>query len=171
MDEKELRKLNRSELLELLLIQTRKNEKLQRKLQKAEAKLAERQLKITEAGNLAEAVVSVSGIMEAAQAAAEQYIESIKAIEAETKEKCEALLKQAEMKAMEMGVEIPKNDDECVSEIAASEDAAIAAAPETGLKSEEPKADEQDKPKKKGLFGGLFGAIKNQNPINEEKDK
>ena len=46
MDEKELRKLNRTELLELLLIQTRKNEKLRKKIQKLEAELSERRINI-----------------------------------------------------------------------------------------------------------------------------
>lgn len=41
MTEKEMRRLSRAEILELLLIQTKETEQLQIKLEKAEAALAE----------------------------------------------------------------------------------------------------------------------------------
>ena len=79
MTEKELKRLSRAELLELLLIQTRETEQLRRKLEKAEAALADRQLRLSNAGDLAQAVLSINGVMEAAQAAAQQYLRDVKA--------------------------------------------------------------------------------------------
>jgi transcriptional regulator with PAS, ATPase and Fis domain len=95
MTDKELKKLSRAELLELLLIQTKENEKLRERLKKREEKLNERRIKIEQAGSLAEAVLAVNKVMEAAQEAANQYLENIAALEAETKEKCEKLLAEA----------------------------------------------------------------------------
>lgn len=92
---KELKRLNRAELLELLLTQTRETERLQKELDETKARLNDRNLRIQETGDLAQAVLSLNGVMEAAQAAANQYLENIQAMERETREKCQLLLRQA----------------------------------------------------------------------------
>lgn len=96
---KELKRLNRAELLELLLTQTRETERLQKELEDTKARLNDRNLRIQETGDLAQAVLSLNGVMEAAQAAANQYLENIQAMERETKEKCQQLLRQAREEA------------------------------------------------------------------------
>ena len=78
MVDKELKKLNRKELLEMLVIQTRKSEQLERRVKELEEKLADKTVKIETAGNLAEAALRLSGVFEAAQAASEIYLESLK---------------------------------------------------------------------------------------------
>lgn len=78
MTEKELKRLNRRELLEMLIIQEKKLERLQKKLEVAEAELNERRIAIEESGSIAEAALKLNGVFIAAQKAAEQYIENIK---------------------------------------------------------------------------------------------
>lgn len=95
MNKKELRRLRRSELLELLLLQTKEMEYLQEKLEKVEAELAERRVKMERIGNLAEAVLEINGVVAAAQAAADQYIENIMAMEEETRIRCTKSLQEA----------------------------------------------------------------------------
>lgn len=95
MTEKELRKLSRAELLELLLIQAKEAEQLRKRLERAEEKLADRQLQVLEAGNLAQAALAINGVMEAAQAAADQYLANIARMEQEMKLKCQKLLADA----------------------------------------------------------------------------
>ena len=97
MTNKELKKLSRADLLELLLVQTRESERLKKKLSAAEKELAERQLRMSAVGTLAEAMVEVNGVMAAAQAAADQYLENIAAMEAETKKKCDQMIQAAQM--------------------------------------------------------------------------
>lgn len=109
MTEKELKKLNRAELLELLLVQTREAERLQERLEKAEAELASRHLRVLEAGNLAQAVLAVNGVMEAAQAAAQQYLENIARMEEETKLRCENMLAQARVEAEQIRTGVQKH--------------------------------------------------------------
>ena len=99
MTEKELKKLSRAELLELLLIQTRETERLQVQLEMAQQKIRDRNLQIREAGDLAQAVMAVNGVMDAAHAAASQYLENIARMEAETKVQCEKMLEEARAKA------------------------------------------------------------------------
>ncbi len=85
MADKELKKLGRKELLEMLIIQTRKSEQLERQVKELEEKLADKIVKIEAAGNLAEAALKLSGVFEAAQAAAEIYLESLKSSSAASK--------------------------------------------------------------------------------------
>lgn len=99
MTEKELKRLRRSELLELLLIQTRETERLQKKLEQAERELADRNLRIEKAGNIAQAALEINGVMEAAQAAAQQYLDSIARMEQQTARRCEAILQQSRKEA------------------------------------------------------------------------
>ncbi len=102
MTDRELKKLSRSDLLELLLVQTKENELLKQKLEETEKALAERQLRMVRVGTLAEAMVEVNHVMEAAQAAADQYLENIAAMETETKARCEALLRSAQKEAQQI---------------------------------------------------------------------
>lgn len=78
MTEKELKKLNRKQLLELLLEQTKRADRLERQLRFARAKLARRTIEESEAGSIAEAALRINGVFEAAQAAADQYIQNVK---------------------------------------------------------------------------------------------
>lgn len=111
MKNKELKRLSRAELLELLLEQTRENEKMQEQLAEAKAALAQRQLQISQAGDLAQAVLIVNRVAEAAQNAADQYLENVKALEKETQEKCERLLREAELQAQQL-LEQAKNNQQ-----------------------------------------------------------
>ena len=78
MTEKELRKLNRYQLLELIILQTEEMEKLKEELEATKAKVENQQIMLSKAGNIAEASLQLSGIFEAAQKAAEIYLESVK---------------------------------------------------------------------------------------------
>lgn len=95
MTNKELKRLSRSELLELLLIQTRETERLARKLEAAEAMLADRQLKLDKAGDIAHAVLEINGVMEAAQEAARQYLDNVKRMDQEASQRAEKLMSSA----------------------------------------------------------------------------
>lgn len=95
MKEKALKRLSRAELLELLLAQTQETERLQEQLKEAQEALNCRHLKMKKTGDLAHAVLAVNEVMEAAQKAARQYLDSIKAMEAETKAKCERMIRDA----------------------------------------------------------------------------
>ncbi len=77
MTEKELRKLGRAELLELLLEQTREFEALEQRLNAAEAALQSRQLQLETCGSIAEASLKLNGVFDAAQKAAEQYQQNV----------------------------------------------------------------------------------------------
>ncbi|MBQ3380116.1 MAG: DNA repair protein [Clostridia bacterium] len=78
MVKNDLQKLKRAELLQILYEQSRRIDELEEALAEANKKLEDRRLIIENAGSLAEAVVKINQVMEAAQAAAEQYIYNIR---------------------------------------------------------------------------------------------
>ena len=110
MTERELRRLSRTDLLELLLAQRRENEQLRCILDQTQAQLADRTIQIDKAGSIAEASLQLSGIFNAAQDSCKYYMDNIKLLserqtavcqqmERETKEKCDLMVAEAELKA------------------------------------------------------------------------
>ena len=78
MTDKELKRLNREELLEILVEQASEIERLKAELEQMKGRLDSRELKCSKAGSIAEAALSVNEVFERAQAAADQYIENIR---------------------------------------------------------------------------------------------
>ena len=74
-----LKKLRRPQLLELLLAVTQENEALKRENEELTRRLNEKTITIQNAGSIAEASLRLSGVFEAAQAAADRYLSSIQA--------------------------------------------------------------------------------------------
>ena len=103
MTEKDLRKLNRYQLLELLIIQTERADKLQEQLELTEKQLEEQDIKISALGSIADASLELEGIFESAQNAADTYIKEAKkraeAIENAAKKRATLLLAQAKLEA------------------------------------------------------------------------
>ena len=78
MTDQELRKLKRNELLQIMIAQSKKIAELQEKLEEAERKLADREIMLKDAGNIAEAALRLNHIFEDAQKAADQYLSNVK---------------------------------------------------------------------------------------------
>lgn len=78
MTERELRKLSRLDLLELLLRQVEENERLRAELEQARKQLESRELMIENAGSIAQASLQISCVFEAAQMAADVYLENVR---------------------------------------------------------------------------------------------
>ena len=78
MTDVELRKLKRADLLEILVEQGQENEALKARVEELEKKLEDREIRINNAGTIAEAAFEMNGVLEATQAAAQQYLDNIK---------------------------------------------------------------------------------------------
>lgn len=78
MTDKELRRLSRAELLEMLLAQTEENERLRKRLVEVERSLDDRRIEASRAGSLAEASLRLNGVFRAADEAANQYLENVR---------------------------------------------------------------------------------------------
>lgn len=114
MTDRELKKLTRVELLEMLIEQSKKVRQLQAELDAANARLESRDLAISKAGSIAEASLQLSGIFDAAQQAANQYLMNVQQMQSrcdhieadairrseqmlsETQAKCDMMITRAE---------------------------------------------------------------------------
>ena len=77
MTDKELKRLSRAELLEMLLAQTEENERLKTELAQAQKALDDRRILIDECGTMAEAALKLNGVFAAVDKAVRQYLENV----------------------------------------------------------------------------------------------
>ncbi|HEM3255430.1 TPA: DNA repair protein [Streptococcus suis] len=78
MDVKNLRKLKRIELYEIMLTQSEEIDCLRNQLEKIKTELADRRIMISQSGSIAEASMKLTNIFEEAQKAADLYLYNVK---------------------------------------------------------------------------------------------
>ncbi len=78
MTDKQLKKLSKSDLLSLLLTQSKEMDRLKEELEQAKKQLEDRRILIDKSGSLAEASLAIFHVLEDAQKAADLYLENIK---------------------------------------------------------------------------------------------
>ena len=96
MAEKELRRMSRPELIEIIYALKSNEESLQKKNAHLEEQLNDRTIQISEAGSIAEAALQLNDIFSTAQIAADDYLTSIKAANVSMEEEQKAAAKEAE---------------------------------------------------------------------------
>lgn len=79
MTDKELRRLGRPELIEIIYQLEKSQEESRQEIARLQVRLQDRTLRLSEAGSIAQAALQVNGVMEAAQAAADQYVQAAEA--------------------------------------------------------------------------------------------
>lgn len=99
MTERELKKLNKNQLLELLKEQTERANRLEIEFEEIKRKLKERKIIENNTGSIAEAALKLNGVFEAAQAAADQYLENIERVSAEQDSITKKIEEEARAKA------------------------------------------------------------------------
>ena len=95
MTDKEFRRLKRAELIEIIYRLQKNEEELKAENETLQKQLEDRSTRIQEAGSIAEAVLSLNGIFEAAQKAADDYLREIHTMNEETEQKIAKAKKQA----------------------------------------------------------------------------
>lgn len=79
MADKELRRMRRSELIEIIFALKTSEENVRKEKEVLEERLHDRTIQIAKAGSIADASLALNGVFEAAQIAADDYLNSIKA--------------------------------------------------------------------------------------------
>ncbi|MDI9241148.1 hypothetical protein [Fusibacillus kribbianus] len=102
MTDRELKKLGRAELLELLLEQSKENERLRAQVSQLEAQLADREINVEKAGSIAEASLQLNGVFQAAENACAQYIENIKRLSDRQEEVCARMERETRLRCAQM---------------------------------------------------------------------
>lgn len=78
MTEKQLRKLSRMELLEILLKQRKKIDALEKQLEEVQKEAEDRRILISQKGSIAEASLALTKVFQEAQKAADLYLDNIR---------------------------------------------------------------------------------------------
>lgn len=102
MTERDLRKLNRTDLLELLLQQTHEMDLLREELEAAKCQLSNRTIVMEHAGSIAEAALQLNGLFTAAENACAQYMDSIKNLSGRQEEVCRKMVEETQQKCDKM---------------------------------------------------------------------
>lgn len=80
-----LRKLKRIELYEIMLAQSKEIDRLRDELAKANEKLENQEIRLANAGSIAEASLSLTKVFEESQKAADLYLKNVKLMNGEAK--------------------------------------------------------------------------------------
>ena len=78
MADRELKKLSRAELIDIIYALKEREDDLSAQVAALEEKLAQREIQISRAGSIAEAALAINRVFEQAQAAAEDYLLSVR---------------------------------------------------------------------------------------------
>ena len=99
MTDKEFKRLSRAQLIDIIYQFQLQVDKLTEEKQELEQKLADKRLRLSNAGNIADAVLEINNCFRNAQNAAEQYLNEIKAIREETEAERQRILSEAQEEA------------------------------------------------------------------------
>lgn len=95
MTDREFKRLGRSQLIDIIYQFQLKQNELIAENERLSKELEDKRLRVVEAGNIAEAALGIHNVMQAAQDAADAYLEEIRVMREETKEKCQQILENA----------------------------------------------------------------------------
>ena len=102
MTDKEFKRLSRAQLIEIIYQLQLQADKLTEQNQELERELADKRIRLKNAGNIADAALEMNNCFRSAQNAAEQYLNEIKAIREETEAQRQKILAQAKAAAEEI---------------------------------------------------------------------
>ena len=99
MTDKEFKRLTRAQLIDIIYQLQLQIDKLNEQNGALEMELKDKRLRLSNAGNIAEAALAINDCFRSAQNAAEQYLEEIKTIREETEAEQQRILAQARAEA------------------------------------------------------------------------
>ena len=144
MTDKDLKRLNRTELLELLLDQSRENERLQNKVTELEQQLERHEITCQNAGSMAEAALALNGVFQAADQAAQKYIQEMADRSAKQEQELQAKADEAQEQVKKLLAEATdsadvtrEEADACLAEAKAKAEAILTEANESAARIKE----------------------------------
>lgn len=117
MTDKEFKRLSRHQLIEIIYQFQLQIDKLTEQNQELERELADKRLRLENAGNIANAALEINDCFRSAQNAAEQYLNEIQTIRDETERERQSILSQAQAEAAAIIADAKKTQDDYDSAI------------------------------------------------------
>lgn len=98
MINKELKRLNRRELIDVIYQLKKNEEQMQEQIAALEAELQDRRIRISVAGSVAEAAMDITDIFSVAQSTADIYLREIASMKEDAERECEKMIEEAKKK-------------------------------------------------------------------------
>lgn len=95
MISKELRKLSRRELMDIIYQMKKNEQKLQEEIGSLQEALQDKRIRLAEAGSISEAAASITNVFSAAQKTADLYLHEISCMKEETEKECVKMVEEA----------------------------------------------------------------------------
>lgn len=102
MTDKEVKRLSRSQLIEIIYQLQTREEELTDKNRRLEEELRSKRIRMEEAGNIAEAALELNDVFQSAQSAAAQYLSEIQIIRETAEEERQRIILAAEEDARQI---------------------------------------------------------------------
>lgn len=92
---KELKKLSRRELMDIIYQMKKHEQKMQEEIISLKEALQEKRMRLSTAGSIAEAAASITNVFSAAQMTADLYLQEISCMKEETEKECAKMIEEA----------------------------------------------------------------------------
>lgn len=113
MADKELRKMNRTELIEIIYALQQNERSLREENEELHKQLDDKLLRLEKAGSIAEAALSLNHIFEDAEAAAQQYLATLRVADANASKIIEDAEHRADVMISEAEAHAQQTEEEC----------------------------------------------------------
>jgi cell division septum initiation protein DivIVA len=128
MTDKEFKRLTRAQLIDIIYQLQLEIDKLNEQKQALEKELADKRLRLSNAGNIAEAALEINDCFRSAQNAAEQYLNEIKAIREETEAQRQRILSETQEQRERVLSETQEERQRIIAEAQAEAEVIIAGS-------------------------------------------
>lgn len=95
MISKELKKLSRRELMDIIYQMKKNEQQMQDEIASLQEALQEKRIRLSTAGSIAEAAASITNIFSAAQRTADLYLHEISCMKDDTQKECTKIIEEA----------------------------------------------------------------------------
>ena len=99
---KDLKKLSRRELVDIIYQMKKNEEEMQKQIDSLQEELKNKRIKVASAGTLADAAVDISQLLNATQTTADLYLEEIAWMKSEAEAECIRIIAEAKQKARQI---------------------------------------------------------------------
>ena len=98
MNNKELKKLSRRELVDIIYLMKKNEQQMQEELETLQQAVQDKRMRIANAGSIAEAAAGMTQIFSAAQTTADLYLQEIASMKEDTEKECAKMIEDAQNK-------------------------------------------------------------------------
>lgn len=111
MVKKELKKLSRRDLIDIIYQMKKNEQKMEEELASLKEKLEDKRVRLSQAGSVAEVAVSITDVFTEAQAAADFYLHEISCMKEDAEKEAKKTINRADEIARKVLAEVKKEHD------------------------------------------------------------